>query len=697
MATISHITADSTHIDTVKSLWRENSDYLGYFPNGAFAERAMRRQILGAFENDELVGYLLFFTTKSSCVRITHLCVAQSHRGTGVARALISELKTTTKSFHGIGLYCRRDFPVWKIWPSLGFHAIKEKVGHSKDGHELTYFWIAHPHKTLFSELEDANDGALTLVVDANVFYDMLDPNRKEADESLGLTADWLQPEIRLQVTPELFNEIQRNPDSGQRVERMSSARRYECVSADSEIFSNAVLSIESICGRGLSERDKADQRQLAWTVAAGCDVFVTRDQRLLEHNDTIYAAHGVTVERPADVVARFEEIRNEHEYQRDRLIGTNVHLTRRSSDAESLTDVFHVSSGDEKKGDLTRTLNRVFANPDEFACRVVDGPDGTPLVLYVLDSSRSDTCDIRLFRIRRKDQNTRLGNTVVRAVLATVVKQAADAGRVFTRISDSAIVPTVQQALREQRILPFNGTWVKLTLGEVIPASKAKERLNDLTIELGLEGSQLTQNIDNLTCGLEFAESEQVLELESLIWPGKISGTKVSSFIVPIQPDWATDLFDGRLASGRLWAANTDLVLNPNSVYYRAIKPKVLHNHGRILWYVSDGNAHGSKMIRACSQLTGVEIGRPKSLFRKFRRFGVYEWRDILQTAKSEDGQLMALEFNNTELFRKPLNWNLVQEVLEQHGKFNYTFPSPVEIDDALFFDLYVAGSSQK
>lgn len=567
----------------------------------------------------------------------------------------------------------------------------------SKDGHELTFFWLSHPHKTLFSDCEEADDEKVTLVIDANVFYDLLDVRRMEADESLGLTADWLQPSICIYVTPELSNEIQRNPDSGERSKRMSSARSYDTVSAPRKDFERAVSSVESICGKALTERDKADQRQLAWTIAAGCDVFVTRDQRLLDHSDAIYAEHGVTVERPAAVISRFEEIRNEHEYQRDRLIGTDVHHCRMSSDVDALAEAFHVNNGTEKKGELTRVLNRAFANPDQFSCKVVYGPDGNPLCCYICQIAEADECDIRLFRLVRKEHGTCLGNTVVRTLLATIVKEAAEQGKAIVRIADPLLAPVVQQAVRDQRFIPMGESWVKLSLNEVIPVQLVRQRFSELVTRFAGAAGQYAQVIDGLVCGLECDDAASVLELENLIWPGKISGTSVESFIVPIWGEWASDLFDGRLAKDRLWTADTDLVLNPDSVYYRATKPRVFDQNGRILWYISDGNLTGSKMLRACSQLTGVEIGGPRDLFRKYRRFGVYEWKNVIEIAKSEDGQLMAMEFTNTELFKTPLNWSTLQEVLERHGKLNYTFPSPVKIDDELFFDLYKSGSSQK
>jgi GNAT superfamily N-acetyltransferase len=693
MATVSIITDDSPFLTEVISLWRKNRQTLGFYPVGAFKERAKKRQIIGAFDGDSLIGYVLYFTTRSPSVRITHLCVHKSCRGKGIASQLISELKTSTRMCRGIGLYSRRDYPSWKMWPGLGFQAIKEKVGRSKDGHELTFFWFPHLHKTLFSENEGVSDDKMMLVLDANVFYDLLDPTRMEAEESLGLTADWLQPAIYLCVTPELRNEIQKNPNSAERAARMKSVSDYEVISPIEASFDSALESVRAICGNSANERDKADHRQLAWAIAGGGDVFVTRDQRLLGVSDEFYKKHGISIDRPADVISRFEEIRNEREYQRDRLIGTDVYHSRQSSDASELAEVFHDRNGSERSRDLARVLNRAFANPDRFSCRVIRGPDRKPLCLYLLELVRGDVCDIQLIRLVQQEHGTRLGSTVLRTVLATIVKEASEQGKVLVRIGDQRLAPVVQRAVQERRFRLVGDVWIKLSLNEVIPVQNARQRIVELANRVELDTGHFARMLD----GLREATTEQILEIESLIWPGKIAGTNVPSFIVPIRPEWAADLFDGRLAKDRLWAADIDLVLNPESVYYRASKPKILDWNGRLLWYISDGKMPGSKMLRACSQLTGVEIGSPRDLFRKYRRLGVYEWEDVVEAAESGDGQLMALEFTNTELFKAPLEWDVLQDALRKHGRENYTFPSPVKIEDALFFHLYRIGSAHE
>ena len=47
---------------------------------------------------------------------------------------------------------------------------------------------------------------------------------------------------------------------------------------------------------------------------------------------------------------------------------------------------------------------------------------------------------------------------------------------------------------------------------------------------------------------------------------------------------------------------------------------------HGRILWYVSAPD----KQVIAVSHLDEVVINTPKELFRKFKKFGILEWKDL-------------------------------------------------------------------
>ena len=142
MIHIEAIDEKSPHLEDVKRLWRSNSDWLGYYPEGAFLDRARRRQILVAIKDKACCGYLIYFRTERRKIRLTHLCVKDGHRGEGVARGLIDALRNSTKDDLGISLYCRRDFPTWGFWPKLGFVALDQKRGRGRDGAELTFYWL---------------------------------------------------------------------------------------------------------------------------------------------------------------------------------------------------------------------------------------------------------------------------------------------------------------------------------------------------------------------------------------------------------------------------------------------------------------------------------------------------------------------------------------------------------------------------
>ena len=158
MVEVRCIDENSPHLAEIKHLWRENAQWLGFFPEGAFAERAHAGQLIGAFCDDVCAGYLVYYTTSNRKVRITHLCVGNAFRGKRVARSLIDCLRGQTKNYLGIGLYCCRDFEAWNIWPRLGFVSLHEKPGRGQSPRTLTFYWLDHSHPTLFSSIDDSSD-----------------------------------------------------------------------------------------------------------------------------------------------------------------------------------------------------------------------------------------------------------------------------------------------------------------------------------------------------------------------------------------------------------------------------------------------------------------------------------------------------------------------------------------------------------
>lgn len=187
--------------------------------------------------------------------------------------------------------------------------------------------------------------------------------------------------------------------------------------------------------------------------------------------------------------------------------------------------------------------------------------------------------------------------------------------------------------------------------------------------------------------------EITPAVDLERRFWPAKVYGEGVSCYVIPIRPGWATHLFDEQLAAGDMFGAFAHLALNRENVYYRRIKNGAFQLPARILWYVSkEESLPGTMAIRACSRLVSVEIDSAKELFSRYRRLGIYEWRDVLKTAEDvPTGQIMALRFADTENFTNPVSLSTLQDL-----GITSNFPSPTAVSEALFSRIYELGISR-
>ncbi len=111
-----------------------------------------------------------------------------------------------------------------------------------------------------------------------------------------------------------------------------------------------------------------------------------------------------------------------------------------------------------------------------------------------------------------------------------------------------------------------------------------------------------------------------------------------------------------------------------------------------RILWYVSQQkNKNGSKMIRACSYIDEIKIGNASHLFKKYQRFGVYQWKDIIKMTKGNTSKdIMAITFSNSELLPNPLPFAHYRDILRKTENKSPAVRSPQRISENSFFTIY-------
>lgn len=688
----------SPHLNAVKALGKASAQTLGFFPEGAFEAYASRRGILVALDpDDHCLGYLLYRESRGHAL-IVHLCVAVAVRGQGVARHLLDHLCHVTRHLRGIRAECRRDFPADKMWPRLGFYALGERPGRAKEGSTLTIWRLDHGNPDLFTSMAaEQLESKLLAAIDANIFFDLVDPTRPNREEAEALQADWLQAELELAVSDELWNEINRGHDEAQRRRSRADASRITRFQASRGAFDLAYQQLRPLFPALLSPNDESDLRHVARAVAAEIRFFVTRDSGILERADALYTLVGISILRPSDLIVHLDELRREAAYQPARLAGTLMELRRvQSLEQASLASYFQADQV-ESRTDFERRLRRHLVALQTSHCLVALDEARTPLALMVYDTAITDVLNVTLFRVRKGLINT----TLIRYGLRDALIRAMQEQRRVVLVTDPYLDQPSILALQEDGFVRGQTGWVKLTLAIADTASSLARHLN----ELGVVHQDIRPRLDQLVTVLSTSDAAQDVTLmaavEHSLWPAKVIDAAIPTFLVPIQPRWAQELFDTELANQTLFGSLKRLTLNREGIYYRAHRPKVLTAPGRILWYVSQDKTQriqGTAAIRACSRLDEVVIGPPKALYRQFRRLGIYEWRHVLDAAGGNLEQpIMAVRFSNTELFSDPISLNELRLAYKTFGKNPMLQGASHLHPPELFAELYRRGTRSR
>ena len=164
-------------------------------------------------------------------------------------------------------------------------------------------------------------------------------------------------------------------------------------------------------------------------------------------------------------------------------------------------------------------------------------------------------------------------------------------------------------------------------------------------------------------------------LEFEECCSPCSIEDADQDYFLVPIRPSYAMSLFDVDRSADDLFGGRTTVLLRWENAYYRAkTQHRMLKPPARILWYVT----HSVQKIVAVSRLNSVEIGRPKVLLKKFKKFGILEWPDCLRCVNAirHGRSIMAFVFSHTFSFRKPVSLKTLRAVFKKDGVAWYCSP---------------------
>lgn len=655
----------------VKQLGKKYNATLGFMPEGGFDDYAVRKCIITASEDDQLMGYLMYRqTSRYGRIVIVHLVVDKPYRKQGVTTALLDTLRDRFKDSgaQGMVLNCREDFKTpSKLWEHYGFIAKGQKRSRSFETHYLTTWWYPFDQKDLFTLAYEDSDKVRALM-DANIIMKLRDAetgNRQHLDpkeDPRCLLADWLVEEADLCYAPEIFNEIYRDMDFERRQRTNVFLSNFTQVPYNVEDQKNTAKQLTIIL-TGSTENDESDRKQVACCIVAGIPYFITYDEKIIKKKDEIAELYDLEILTPQEFLMRIDQLLHSEKYAPVLLRGVARHTVSRlnSKSLQRCVESFRAVRQRERKLDFENAVNDCVNKEGEIYTVCNQGEE----VSFSGVSMNEEEARIHFLRVAEGPLCTSLFCQIVTDLLRTCVEEGQ------------------KRIVMEDRYLTVEQRSFLLNFGFQAQDEKfVKEIRNEIV------------TIDDLPW--KDLSNQQLLRIENVFFPLKVRDLDIPCYIVPIRPYWAGQLFDSVVSGGQLFGADPSRLWSFENVYYRHTKPITEKAPARILWYESnDKEEHTrSKRVVACSYLTEVYTDKPKVLYKMFKHYGIYEWEDIYKLSGGKiDVNIRALKFSHTELFAHPIGLDVVNDVLKHYGYGRSTFPSPLKVKKEVFFDLYKMG----
>jgi predicted nucleic acid-binding protein len=595
-----------------------------------------------------------------------------------------------TQTLSGIRVHCRRDFKASSFWPKVGFIAKGEKPGRAINGTTLTIWRYDYGQPSILQYIDDLRIKSKTkAVIDANIFFEL---NKKNSpfEEVQGLLADWIEEDIELCLTPEIFNEINRNDNKDVREYTRKNAESYYILKSQQDKVSCIYSELRKYYPIQISKSDDSDLRQLAYTINSKISFFVTLDERLLKKSDQIFQRFNTKIIRPAQFIIQHDSLIRDSEYQPKKLEGSNISYSRCSANQYDLIEQVFRDHKNEKKATFLTELSKYLSSPFEYDIKLIED-DGTPVAFIVVSQEKDGFINVPLFRVA----NNQIGSILAKHIAFNLILQNSNSKRLLINISDPFLSSEVIKGLIRLGFTHSNSTWLKANLCGIFSIPDLIHEMKFLS-EKYIEHEFFFKKMCNFLLNSTVENVDEYLKIEKILFPAKLKELQIPCYIVPIKPLWAMNLFDSKLANHDLFGGDPTLLFNIENVYYRVSKPQIIKAPGRILWYVTrgDGQVPGVMSINACSYINEVDVDKPKILFKKNENLGVYKWQDVYDVAhKNIENNVMAFQFDFTEQFSSNIKRSKINEIWKEEKKCDFFPRAPIEISQELFYRFYKLG----
>lgn len=651
----------AAEVDDVIELSKRHQGTLGQLPYQAFRLFASEGRVLGLWSDHRLAGYAIYRVRKrTGVVVLVHLCVDVADRGGGHSERLVDAICARHPFSPGLAAWCREDYPAHRRWPSLGFERTGTRPGRGRQGTRLVHWWRPINELTLFTYVPE-RDETPSAAIDTNVFRDIVEP-RDDFAASIALAEPWLLDSLNLVITGHLITEIDEATATNPVLRGTTS--RFPRLSPTPDTWRPLYKDLTTALAT--TSIEDGDRRQLAQASAGDARYFVTRDEQVLAQRAAIESVTGLQIVSPLELTLDLHADQFETNYQAAALRESELEIRHPSSlpakrDLHPFTD--HDSH--EKTTDLLAELNGIAGGIGSGARLWELGPVDTAAIAIAGTSVEPSTLVCHCVRVRTDKHRV----TFARQLLQVLREDAVASD--LTRVEFRGTVPGyLETALVAEGYVVSEDHWLArcqpgfVGPNDTVPEALSPARANEL-------------------------DASQVSQLERVLWPLKIVGGNVPTYIVPIQPAWARALFDDSPHQAELFPRPDSLSLAREHVYYRSLNRNITAP-ARLLWWVSGSGSNSG--MRATSWLEAAVAGRPRTLHRQFGSQGIYRQSDVEAIYHRPGGDISALVFSRTETFANPIPISYARRIFPRMADNGY-LQTARPVSEHVFADFYQVG----
>jgi hypothetical protein len=320
----------------------------------------------------------------------------------------------------------------------------------------------------------------------------------------------------------------------------------------------------------------------------------------------------------------------------------------------------------DERPAEMRRRLSIATAREGRIEQIVTEA--GEPLALGAMYREQSRVT-VTALRSASGQQSYSAARQMIHH-LRTIVARNGSADLVIEDQTQSS----VERALRDEGFRSEGATWKAVVQTSMFGP-----------------GDALPQALSQI--GWDRLNANLVREYERYAWPSKVFSGAVTSYCVPIKPEYARVLLGYEEPQARLFELHLRAAAARDNTYYMAPRQSV-EAPARIIWWVSGGGTFGG--LRAMSWLDAFDTDDPRRLYRKYRDRGVLDERQVLDSSRpSESGghpTATALLFSQTEIFHEPIPIERARELCPAMNTDGY-FITTRQIDEASVQAFYEEG----